>query len=116
MDNRERVESPRPDDVARIILAAFDKHYRLFRGAAQDAKSHFEQADWATARSAVAARIGMYDERVGEAVAELGEKYPALGELEGVWREIVSQSHAPSDTANRTNILALPTQQHFASV
>ncbi len=39
------MEHSRPDDIARIILDGFDKHYRLFRGAAQEATAHFERAD-----------------------------------------------------------------------
>jgi isocitrate dehydrogenase kinase/phosphatase len=77
-----------PDDIARIILAGFDKHYRLFREAAREAKTHFERADWAAARSAAAARIRWFDDRVCETVDVLGEKYPSLGELEASWKDV----------------------------
>ena len=37
-------------EVARAILAGFDKHYRLFREASARAKQLFERADWAALR------------------------------------------------------------------
>ena len=39
-------------DIARTILDGFDKHYRLFRQASQQARRYFETADWATAQQA----------------------------------------------------------------
>jgi isocitrate dehydrogenase kinase/phosphatase len=77
-----------PDEIARIILAGFDKHYRLFRDAAREAKVHFERARWADARAAAAARIGWFDDRVLETVTVLSERYPELGELESVWKDV----------------------------
>jgi isocitrate dehydrogenase kinase/phosphatase len=82
------VEPNSAEDVARIILAGFDKHYGMFRGAARDAKTLFERADWAGARSAAAARIRLYDDRVCEAVDVLGETYPELAYLESIWKEV----------------------------
>ena len=39
-------QGPSPLDVARRILAGFDRHYALFRYSAQRAKALFESGDW----------------------------------------------------------------------
>jgi isocitrate dehydrogenase kinase/phosphatase len=76
-----------PQDIARCILAGFDKHYRLFREAAQQAKALFERADWAEMRALARKRIQMYDRRVDERVAELLQRFPQAGD-ESLWPTI----------------------------
>ena len=44
------------NDIARFILAGFDKHYRLFRAISAAAKERFEAGDWADVRRAARAR------------------------------------------------------------
>ena len=73
-----------PQDIARCILAGFDKHYRLFREAAREAKALFERAAWAQMRALAQKRIQMYDQRVDEAVAELRQRFPQAGN-ESLW-------------------------------
>jgi isocitrate dehydrogenase kinase/phosphatase len=55
-------------DIARTMLDGFDKHYRLFREASQNAKRYFEQGDWKTAQIKARERISYYDQRVHECV------------------------------------------------
>ena len=62
--------------VARAVLDGFDKHHRLFRAISAAAKGRFERGDWAACSEASRARIDMYDERVREAVAAIGETFP----------------------------------------
>jgi len=76
-----------PQDIARCILAGFDKHYRLFRQAAQQAKSLFERAAWAEMRALARKRIQMYDLRVDEGVAELLARFPQARD-ESLWPAI----------------------------
>ena len=57
--------------IARAIRDGFDLHYRLFRTVARQAKSRFEQGDWAGMRAAAAERIAFYDQRVREACARI---------------------------------------------
>src|ERR1041385_1962285 len=76
-----------PQDIARCILAGFDKHYRLFRDAARQAKALFERADWAEMRELASRRIQMYDLRVDEAVAELLQRFPQARD-EALWPAI----------------------------
>ena len=80
--------SSRPQDIARCILGGFDKHYRLFREAAVQAKSLFERAAWAEMRELARRRIQMYDLRVEEAVAELLEHFPQAARDESLWPAI----------------------------
>ena len=39
-----------PQEIARTILAGFDRHYELFRQASIDAKNLFERAAWGEMR------------------------------------------------------------------
>jgi isocitrate dehydrogenase kinase/phosphatase len=75
-------------DIARAILDGFDKHYRLFRQASQQAKQLFEQGDWATAQQAARARIDFYDQRVQECVQLLEDEYQQSDLSDEVWREL----------------------------
>lgn len=75
-----------PHDIARAILAGFDKHYRLFRALSAGAKERFEAGDWAAVRSANRQRIDMYDLRVREGVATL-RQFPRVSD-ESLWPAI----------------------------
>ena len=75
-------------DIARAILDGFDKHYRLFRAASQDAKRYFETAAWKTAQAAARERIGFYDVRVDECVQVLEDEYDHTDLTDTVWREV----------------------------
>ena len=75
-------------DIARTLLAGFDKHYRLFREAGARAKYRFVSGAWAGARESGKARIQMYDLRVAEAVAILIERFPDVLSDESLWSEI----------------------------
>ena len=86
-----RVHEARADltqGVARAILAGFDKHYRLFREAARQAKRHFEAADWSAMRNLARERIQMYDRRVHEAVETVRAAYPEAERDESLWPAI----------------------------
>jgi isocitrate dehydrogenase kinase/phosphatase len=72
---RER-RSDLPQDIARSILAGFDRHYRLFSQAAVEARALFERAAWPAMRSLARERIQMYDLRVQEAVDGLRRDFP----------------------------------------
>ena len=74
-------------DIARTILDGFDKHYRLFRQASQQARRYFETADWGTAQAAARERIDYYDRRVQECVQVLENAYAPDDLLDPVWRE-----------------------------
>ncbi|WBS02896.1 bifunctional isocitrate dehydrogenase kinase/phosphatase [Pseudoduganella sp. SL102] len=74
-------------DIARAILDGFDKHYRLFRQASQDARGYFERGEWAVAQQAARERIGYYDRRVEECVRLLEDDYVPEDLTDQVWRE-----------------------------
>jgi isocitrate dehydrogenase kinase/phosphatase len=71
--------------VAQAILAGFDRHYRLFRQAALEAKALFERAAWTEMRRLARERIQMYDQRVQEAVDLLLEHFPDAARDESLW-------------------------------
>ncbi len=75
-------------DIADAILAGFDRHYRLFRKISSDAKGRFERADWNGVRDAQRARIGMYDQRVEEAVLAVVERFPETNRADAFWQRI----------------------------
>ncbi|MFV9475369.1 bifunctional isocitrate dehydrogenase kinase/phosphatase [Advenella sp. RU8] len=57
---------PPPAEVAKKILAGFDRHYSLFRYVAQRAKALFESHDWHGIQRVSKERIEYYDIRVRE--------------------------------------------------
>jgi isocitrate dehydrogenase kinase/phosphatase len=75
-------------EVAVDMLAGFEKHYRLFRGSAQQAKSLFEQGNWQAIQGLARGRIDYYDERVRETVDGLRSRYGHLLLSESVWQQI----------------------------
>ena len=77
-----------PQDIARCILAGFDKHYRLFHEAAVQAKGLYERADWTEMRALARRRIQMYDLRVDEAVRALLDRFPEAEVDEALWPAI----------------------------
>ncbi|GGY91863.1 bifunctional isocitrate dehydrogenase kinase/phosphatase [Pseudoduganella plicata] len=74
-------------DIALTMRDGFDKHYRLFRQASQDAKRYFERGEWAVAQAAARERIGFYDRRVQECVQLLEDEYDPAELTDDVWRE-----------------------------
>ena len=80
--------STRAAEVAHAILAGFDRHYRLFREAAQRAKRHFERGEWPLIRSLTRARMEMYDRRVEEAVRGIVDRFPEAEVDEKLWPAI----------------------------
>jgi isocitrate dehydrogenase kinase/phosphatase len=74
--------------VASDILAGFDKHYRLFRYCAQQAKKLFEDGDWHLIQQLARDRIDFYDERVKEAVDLLRRNYGAPLMAESIWQKV----------------------------
>ena len=78
----------RATEVARAILSGFDRHYRLFREAAQQAKRHFERGEWPQIRSLTRARMEMYDRRVEEAVRGIVDRFPEAEVDEKLWPAI----------------------------
>jgi isocitrate dehydrogenase kinase/phosphatase len=78
----------RAAEVARTILAGFDRHYRLFRAASARAQQLFERADWGALRTLARERILMYDQRVHEAVEEVRTRFPESESDESLWPAI----------------------------
>jgi isocitrate dehydrogenase kinase/phosphatase len=78
----------RAGEVAQTILAGFDRHYRLFREAAREAKRLFEAADWVAMRELARARITMYDRRVQESVEAVLARFPEAETDESLWSAI----------------------------
>ncbi|AIO64850.1 bifunctional isocitrate dehydrogenase kinase/phosphatase [Burkholderia oklahomensis] len=75
-------------DVAQTILENFDRHYRIFREAAVEAKDLFERADWHGLQRLARERITSYDDRVRECVELLQDEYDAENIDSEVWPQI----------------------------
>jgi isocitrate dehydrogenase kinase/phosphatase len=78
----------RAAEIARAILAGFDRHYRLFREASREAKRLFEAGDWKGLPGLARERIQMYDQRVLEAVERLRTRFPEAESDESLWPAI----------------------------
>ncbi|MBR8300688.1 bifunctional isocitrate dehydrogenase kinase/phosphatase [Burkholderia dolosa] len=75
-------------DVAQTMLEYFDRHYRIFREAAVEAKARFEHADWHGLQRLARERITSYDDRVKECVEVLQDEYDAENIDDEVWQQI----------------------------
>jgi len=75
-------------DVAQTILDGFDRHYRIFRAAAIDAKRVFERGDWLGLQKLARDRIESYDDRVHECVELLQDEYDAENIDAEIWQQI----------------------------
>jgi isocitrate dehydrogenase kinase/phosphatase len=82
-----------PQEIARAILAGFDRHYQLFRQAAIDAKGLYERAAWGEMARLARSRIQMYDLRVQEAVDAVRERFPEAEREEALWPAIKLAYH-----------------------
>ena len=75
-------------DVARTLLDGFDRHYRIFRTAADEAQQLFEAGDWLALTRLARDRIAFYDERVRECIELLQDEYDAENIDDEVWQQI----------------------------
>ncbi|MBN3724939.1 bifunctional isocitrate dehydrogenase kinase/phosphatase [Burkholderia sp. Ac-20379] len=75
-------------DVAQTMLENFDRHYRIFRDAAIEAKARFEARDWHGLQALARERITSYDARVRECVILLEDEYDAETIDDEVWQQI----------------------------
>ena len=66
---------PQPAAIAQAILEGFDRHYRLFRYVAQQAKSRYESGAWQRMQESARSRIDFYDQRANEAVARVRAEF-----------------------------------------
>jgi isocitrate dehydrogenase kinase/phosphatase len=82
---------PSPARIANAILEGFNRHYRLFRYVAQQAKPLFENGDWQRMRTRARERIDFYDQRVLEAVARIEREFD-LASLEDAERDALWQA------------------------
>lgn len=57
--------------IARTILEGFDDYREHFRQITDGARERFEKAQWQAGQAASAARINLYEEKVGEVTARL---------------------------------------------
>ena len=76
IDRKENKPEGLAVQIARSILAGFDRHYSLFRDASRQARCHFETGDWPAMRALARERIEMYDRRVEEAVRGILDRFP----------------------------------------
>ncbi|GAB5098371.1 bifunctional isocitrate dehydrogenase kinase/phosphatase [Caballeronia sp. LP006] len=75
-------------DVAQTILEGFDRHYRVFREAAVEAKHLFEEGNWQALAQRARDRIASYDDRVAECVTSLEDEYDAETIDDEIWQQI----------------------------
>ena len=72
-------------DIARLILDGFDDYREHFRQITDGARGRFEQALWQETQQASAARINLYEAKVGEVVGRLRQRFNAELEDVGQW-------------------------------
>ncbi len=67
----EPAQRQKANRIAAIILAVFDKHYRIFLIITREAKTRFIEADWEGEKAVSIERITLYTQRVTEATERL---------------------------------------------
>src|SRR5437899_2048335 len=89
MNDIAPLHSPRiAHAIAHAILEGFNKHYRIFREVAQQAKAQFERGEWKEITQATRERIDYYDRRVLEAAERIEREFHANALEDQVWRDI----------------------------
>jgi isocitrate dehydrogenase kinase/phosphatase len=68
--------------IARTILAGFDDYREHFRQITDGARERFEKAQWQLGQAASAARINLYEEKVGEVTTRLRAEFDAADLLD----------------------------------
>ncbi|MBD8097711.1 bifunctional isocitrate dehydrogenase kinase/phosphatase [Pseudomonas fluorescens] len=63
--------------IARMILDGFDDYRERFRQITDGARERFEKAQWQQGQAASAARINLYEDKVGEVTARLRAAFDA---------------------------------------
>jgi isocitrate dehydrogenase kinase/phosphatase len=81
-------QNPTAKAIARAIIMGFEKHYRIFRACAREAKTLFEDGDWHGIHRLVKDRIQFYDDRVREVVSQLHGEFNAATIDDGTWQQI----------------------------
>jgi isocitrate dehydrogenase kinase/phosphatase len=73
------------EQIARTILAGFEKHFSFFQEITGGARERFERCDWQGIREASAERINLYDERVRETIGKLRMTFALEALDEPLW-------------------------------
>jgi len=74
--------------IALALIQGFNKHYRLFRQTCREARTRFDDGDWAAIHRAVRERIRFYDDRVDECVERLRDEFDAQNLDETTWQQV----------------------------
>lgn len=74
-------------EIAQVMMAGFDRHYRLFRAESARAKERFEAQDWHGQQRGHSERIAFYDLRVQECEAKLKQQFAIDSLPTDVWRQ-----------------------------
>ncbi|MEJ2345184.1 MAG: bifunctional isocitrate dehydrogenase kinase/phosphatase [Gammaproteobacteria bacterium] len=74
--------------IARTILAGFEKHFAFHQEVTSGARERFERRDWPAAQRAAIERISLYDRRVREIIAKVRETFGITELDEPLWREV----------------------------
>lgn len=75
-------------NIAKTILAGFDRHFSIFSKITKGARQRFENADWQAERDASSQRVKFYDLRVKDAIKGLQQIFD-FDEFDGaLWLDV----------------------------
>lgn len=77
-----------PGNIARSILAGFDRHFTIFSKITNGARKRFENADWEAERIASRDRIMFYDIRVKDAIRDLHKLFDLDQFNDSLWFDV----------------------------
>ncbi|MBF7071983.1 bifunctional isocitrate dehydrogenase kinase/phosphatase [Glaciecola sp. MH2013] len=90
-DKYKRDEKEQAQHFAYQVIVGFDKSYRWFSKISAQAKSRFENAQWAASQAAVKERIAIYEQSISNIVIDLYEQVHPRQQEMSFWRE--SKAH-----------------------
>ncbi len=82
---------PRAQAIAEAILQAFNRHFAIFRATTQRARQYFMEGDWHAARQTCSERINLYDQRVHEAITDIGKRFDLYQQDTPLWQAVKFQ-------------------------
>ncbi|MQY51713.1 bifunctional isocitrate dehydrogenase kinase/phosphatase [Rhodocyclus tenuis] len=82
------LQNPLARRMAAVIIDGFNRHYRLIRDYAHQAKQLYEASDWKGVQDGVRERIRSYDDRVRETAGLLRETFGADALDDDGWQQL----------------------------
>ncbi len=86
--NNNKTQTDKSDEIVKLIIQGFERHFFLFQQITLKAKIHFQNADWKALRDSNSERISFYSCRISETLFKILMERPDIELDVGLWRSI----------------------------